>query len=61
MSVLMTPEVVQRAVAAYFAALRAMDVDAWVTTFAVDAVSRDPLGAPPLEGHAALRGFATTT
>ncbi len=57
----MTPEAVQKTVIAYFAALRAMDVEAWVATFAADAVSQDPVGAPPLEGHAALRKFATST
>src|SRR6266852_1625851 len=41
----------------YFAALRAMDPDAWSNTFAEDAVSHDPLGAPPHNGRAALRQF----
>lgn len=53
----MSPETVETAVAAYFAALRAMDVDAWVATFAEDAVSHDPVGTDALVGHAALRGF----
>lgn len=47
----------QKAVADYFAAIRAMDVDSWLSTFAEDAVSHDPVGAPPLSGHAALRQF----
>lgn len=47
----------QKAVADYFAAIRAMDIDSWLSTFAEDAVSHDPVGAPPLSGHAALRQF----
>jgi ketosteroid isomerase-like protein len=57
----MTPETVQKVITAYFANLRAMDVEAWVTTFADDAVSHDPLGAPPLKGRTALREFAANT
>ena len=34
-----------------------MNADAWIATFAADAVSHDPVGAPPLEGHDALRRF----
>ncbi|GAC1358751.1 MAG: nuclear transport factor 2 family protein [Acidobacteriaceae bacterium] len=47
----------EQTVAEYFAALRAMDVDRWVNTFAPDAISHDPVGTPPLHGHAALRDF----
>lgn len=47
----------QQVVADYFAATRAMDADAWVATFAEDATSDDPVGAPPMKGHAALRQF----
>ena len=36
-----------------------MDVDRWVDTFAPDAESHDPVGAPPLLGHDALRQFLT--
>ena len=49
----------EQTVAEYFSALRAMDVERWVNTFAPDAESHDPVGAPPLKGHAALRDFAT--
>lgn len=56
----MSPEVVSKAVKAYFAALRAMDQQAWVNTFAVDAVSYDPVGAPPIEGHQKLAEFFQT-
>lgn len=45
-------------IAQYFAALRAMDTAAWVDTFAPDAISNDPVGAPPMHGHAALIAFA---
>ncbi len=47
---------VRHTIAAYFAAVRAMDVEAWLRTFATDAVSHDP-SAPPLRGHDALRQF----
>ncbi len=56
----MSPEVVSKAVKAYFAALRAMDQQAWVNTFAEDAVSYDPVGAPPIEGHQKLGEFFQT-
>ena len=48
-----------QAVAEYFAAIRAMDVERWVNTFAADAVSNDPVGTPPMQGHEALRQFMT--
>lgn len=51
------PELVGKAVADYFAAIRAMDASAWVSTFAADGVSYDPVGAPPAEGHEGLRQF----
>ena len=56
----MSPEVVSKAVKAYFAALRAMDQQAWVNTFAEDAVDYDPVGAPPIEGHQKLGEFFQT-
>lgn len=34
-----------------------MDPDAWANTFAEDAVSHDPVGAPSHRGRAALRQF----
>jgi steroid Delta-isomerase len=48
---------IRQTVADYFTAIRAMDADAWLATFAEDAVSHDPVGAPPAEGHPALRQF----
>jgi steroid delta-isomerase len=56
----MSPEVVSKAVKAYFEALRAMDQQAWVNTFAVDAITYDPVGAPPTEGHEKLAEFFQT-
>jgi len=49
----------EQAVAEYFAAIRAMDPDRWVRTFAEDAQSQDPVGTPPMRGHAALHKFLT--
>jgi ketosteroid isomerase-like protein len=56
----MSPETVSKAVKAYFAALRAMDQRAWVNTFAEDAVTHDPVGAPPTKGHQKLGEFFQT-
>jgi steroid delta-isomerase len=53
----MSPEVVSKAIKAYFEALRAMDIPAIVNTFAEDAVSHDPVGAQPIEGHQKLTEF----
>lgn len=53
----MSSENIRQTVTDYFAAIRAMDADAWVATFAEDAVSHDPVGAPPTEGHSGLREF----
>ena len=55
----MTPEIISRTIRAYFAAIRAMDVEAWVATFAPDATSYDPVDAPPTVGHDALSQFFT--
>lgn len=56
----MSPEVVAKAVKAYFAALRAMDIESCVNTFAEDGISHDPVGAPPTVGHQKLREFFQT-
>ena len=56
----MSPEVISRTVKAYFEALRAMDQQAWVSTFAEDAVSHDPVGALPINGHQKLGEFFQT-
>ena len=51
------PTSCEQTVAEYFAAIRAMDADRWVATFTPDAVSHDPVGAPPHRGHQALHSF----
>jgi len=56
----MSPEVIGKAVKAYFAALRAMDKQAWINTFAEDAVSYDPVGTPAINGHQKLAEFFET-
>ncbi len=56
----MSVEVISRTVKAYFEALRAMDQQAWVNTFAEDAVSHDPVGALPINGHQKLAEFFQT-
>src|SRR6516164_11591325 len=55
-----SPAVVRKAVAGYFAATRAMDPEAWLAAFAEDAISHDPVGAVPIEGHRGLRQFYDT-
>ncbi len=56
----MSPEVVSKAVKAYFAALRAMDIPAILNTFAVDAITYDPVGTPPNQGHKKIEEFFQT-
>ncbi len=53
----MSPEVISQAIRAYFKAIRDMNEEAWVGTFAPDAVSNDPVGAPPIVGHDKLAEF----
>ena len=48
---------VASAVSRFYAALRANDVDAWVSLFAADATARDPVGTPPHRGRDGLRDF----
>ena len=56
----MSPEVIAKTVKDYFAALRAMDEQAWVNTFAENAISHDPVGALPINGHQKLAEFFQT-
>jgi steroid delta-isomerase len=49
----------EQAVAEYFAAIRAMDVERCVAVFAADAEQHDPVGTPPNIGHDAIRAFFT--
>jgi ketosteroid isomerase-like protein len=44
----------KRAVAAYFEALGRADQDGWLELFADDAISHDPVGAPPATGRSEL-------
>lgn len=53
----MSPEIVSQVIKNYFAAIRAMNQNAWVNTFAEDAISYDPVGAPAIEGHGKLGEF----
>lgn len=42
-------------ITAYYAATRAMDLEAWVSAFAPDAVVFNPAGAAPITGHQGVR------
>lgn len=53
----MSKEAIYKVVTDYFSAIRAMDVEGVVATFAEDAVSHDPVGAPAIEGHEGIRQF----
>jgi uncharacterized protein (TIGR02246 family) len=52
-------KVVEDVAKAYFSALRAMDVEAWVALYADDATSYDPVGSQPHVGKDAIRKFLT--
>lgn len=41
----------------YFAAIRAMDVQAWLETFAEDAITHEPVGGSIFQGHAEIKQF----
>jgi steroid delta-isomerase len=49
-------EMIEKTIDDYFAAITALDVEAWLATFAPDATSYEP-GVPPLTGHDALRQY----
>ncbi|WP_017653237.1 nuclear transport factor 2 family protein [Fortiea contorta] len=44
-------------IAEYFAATRVMDVEAWLETFAEDAIDYDPVGGNVLKGHREIGQF----
>lgn len=46
---------IRRAVESYFTTVARRDEAAWLATFAEDAISHDPVGAPPVEGRDGLR------
>ncbi len=48
---------VKQLVADYFAATRAMDIEAWLKTMAPNIRSFDPVGTQPTEGLAAMRQY----
>ncbi len=50
-------EMIRQAVQRYCEAVQAMDVEAWVATFAKDGLCQDPVGGPPVRGHEALAGY----
>ena len=56
----MNPEVISKAVKAYFAAIRAGDIPAIVNTFAEDAITYDPVGTPPNQGRKKIEEFFQT-
>lgn len=56
----MTSEKIPTLVQRYFAATRAMDVNAWLAYFADDAISHDPYGGRPVQGKEELRNFFLT-
>ena len=56
----MSPEVISLAIKDYFAAIRAMDKQAWLNAFAENAISHDPVGAPSINGHEKLAEFFDT-
>lgn len=51
----LSPNDIRDHVDRYFAAWRALDPTAWSACFAADAVSHEPYGATPVQGHAALK------
>ena len=53
----MKRERIERTVTAYFGAIQAMDMDAWLATFADDVVSHTPVGSPPVHGPDGMRLF----
>jgi steroid Delta-isomerase len=53
----MIPESIPLLIQRYFAATRAMDVNAWLVCFADNAASYDSYGGPPVQGKEELRTF----
>lgn len=52
----MNTNTIEKIISDYFDAICNLNCEAWIATFASDAVSHEP-GSPPLEGHDALRAF----
>jgi len=53
----MSREQVETTISDYFAAIRDLDAEAFVASFAADAVSQDSVGAPLVSGYDGLRKF----
>lgn len=53
----MSTDAINQIIASYFAAIRAMDVEAWVATFDEDIISYEPSSTSPLKGLAAMSQF----
>lgn len=53
----MSTQTIPQPIQDYFAATRAIDVEAYLAAFAEDATNYDPVGGEPLKGHAAMRQF----
>lgn len=52
-----SPEEIQKIIANNYAAVQALDLEAWIAIFDENAVSYDPVGSSPVKGHAALSKF----
>ena len=55
----MNTDDLQRVTALYYRSIRVSDVDAFVSLFASDGISHDPVGPPPHVGHDGVRAFLT--
>lgn len=53
----MSIEAIEAVVATYFTNIAAMNPEAWLETFAADALSYDPVGNPPTKVHEGFREF----
>ncbi|HJZ83699.1 MAG TPA: nuclear transport factor 2 family protein [Polyangia bacterium] len=55
----MSNPAIEKTIADYYQAIRALDCDAWLATMSADVVAHDPVGAEPMTGLAAHRIFFT--
>ncbi|ULA62388.1 MAG: Ketosteroid isomerase [Nitrospira sp.] len=53
----LSPDEIRDRVDRYFAAWHALDPTAWTACFDPDAVSHEPYGAAPVQGHTALKAL----
>jgi steroid delta-isomerase len=53
----MTPDTIDTAIANYITAINALNAKAFAAAFTEDGISHDPVGAPVLVGHEALKQF----